>query len=113
MQVALLNFSALTTIIFTLWFMPLVTRHANIIEAFNDCTILVLTYHLWCFTDMVRDPEVRHLLGFAFITTSLGNVAVHLILMLHESGIRAKLYYKRCTNRRKAKKKLSGKNEVD
>ena len=90
-QVALLNFTALTTAIFTLWYMPMESRVANLFEIFNDCTLLLLTYHLWCFTDIVGEPETRYELGYVFIGVSLGNISVHLVFMLLAIIIRAKL----------------------
>ena len=93
-QVALLNFTALTTATFTLWYMPMQSKMANLFEFFNDCTLLLLTYHLWCFTDIVGEPETRYELGYVFTGVSLGNVSVHLVTMLLETFIRAKLALK-------------------
>ena len=52
-QVATLNFIALASIMFILWFKPMETKKANMTEVFNDYTLLVLTYFLWCFTDII------------------------------------------------------------
>ena len=52
-QVALLNFMALSSMMITVWYLPYDSKKANFFEAFNDCTMLVLTYHAWCFTDFV------------------------------------------------------------
>ena len=93
-QVALLNFTALTTASFTLWYMPMESRFANLIECFNDCTLLLLTYHLWCFTDIVGEPETRYELGYVFIGVSMGNVGVHFVFMLLVTLSRAKLALK-------------------
>ena len=106
-QVALLNFTALASIGITLWYMPLESFQANVFEVFNDCTLLSLTYLLWCFTDIVGEPETRHELGYVFIAVSLGNIAVHMIFLIYESIYRAKLSCKRCTNKRRAKKRMA------
>ena len=90
-NVAALNFIALGSNVFHLWYMPLESRKANVLEVFNDCTLLMLTYLLWCFTDIVEEPETREQLGYVFISVSLGNIAVHLIMMLCETGFRVKL----------------------
>ena len=81
-QVASLNFMALGIIIFVMWSRPLETKQLNFFETFNECTLLVMTYHLWCFSDFVKEPETRNKLGFVFISVSLGNIAVHLITIM-------------------------------
>ena len=88
----------------TLWYMPFETMKANLMEVMNDYTILALTYHLWCFTDIVWKPETRHELGFVFIGIVFTNIFVHIVFMLRETCIRAKLICKRRLNRKKAEK---------
>ena len=75
------------------------------LEVMNDCTILLLTYHLWCFTDMVGDPEVRYELGYIFIAASLGNIAIHLCFMFCASIFRMRLACKRRKLRKAAAKR--------
>ena len=105
-QVAALNFTALATVSFTLWYMPLESRQANLFDFFNDSTLLVLTYHLWCFTDIVGEAETRYLLGFWFIGASLGNIAVHLSFMIAytisvmKQSCRKRKYRKNAENQR-------------
>ena len=77
---------------------------ANIVETINDWTLLALTYMLWCFTDMVGEPETRYDIGYAYIIMSLANIVLQLITMIYESSMRVKLSCKRCINRRKASK---------
>ena len=94
-QVALLNFTTLASLNYTLGYKPFNSIKANALEVFNDCTVLVLTYHLWCFTDMVKEPETRHGLGYVFIAVCFVNIGVHIINMLSETIHKAKLSYKR------------------
>ena len=75
--------------------MPLESRQANLFEFFNDCTLLVLTYHLWCFTDIVGEAETRYLLGFCFIGASLGNIVVHLSFMIAYTIGQTRLFFKK------------------
>lgn len=74
---------------------PLNSQKANLLEIFNDVTLLFLIYLLWNFTDMIVEPESRHQLGFFFIGISLGNIGVHLLLMLFQSGVDMRLKCKR------------------
>ena len=84
-QVAALNFMALGSLMYTLWLMPFDSMKANLFEVFNDSTLLVLTYHLWCFTDMIQEAETRNELGFIFIAVSLSNIALHLVALIIEN----------------------------
>ena len=102
-QIATLNFLALLSIIYMLWFKPMESLQANLIEVFNDYTLLVLTYFLWCFTDIVGEAETRYELGYIFIAVVLGNVACHLLLMVKSSLIDFKIRCQRCRARKKAK----------
>ena len=78
-QVAILNFTTLASIVYMLWFRPL---NSTLVEVLNDYTLLVLTYFLWCFTDIIKEPETRYELGYVFIIIFLGNLAFHMILMI-------------------------------
>ena len=50
-----------------------------------------------------RVRDTRHLLGYAFIGVSLGNVGVHHTAMLLETAINARLHCKRRTHKRTPK----------
>ena len=106
-QLASINFVALSAVIFIMWARPLETREANISETFNDCTLLVMSYHMWCFTDIIREPETRNNLGFSFICISLGNISVHMTSMLLSSLARAKIACKRRRLTMEARKKAA------
>ena len=70
-------------IIFTLHYRPMNSPKDNIFETFNESTLLVITYHLWSFTQMVQEAETRYELGYAFIGVTLGHVAVHFVFMVY------------------------------
>ena len=84
--------------------MPLESRQANLFEVINDCTLLLLTYHLWLFTDVVGEPETRHLIGFAFMAVCLGNVTIHLVTMMVTTGVTVKLSCRKSMARKRAKR---------
>ena len=103
-QVALLNHMAIATLIFTLWFMPLESKLSNLVEAFNECTVLLLTYLLWSFAHIVREPETLFDLGYVVMGVIFGNVFLHLVLMLFQLGHSIKLRVKKYCNRRNVQK---------
>ena len=74
--------------IYLLWYRPFAENFLNYIEAFNETTILALTYFLFCFTDFVPDAETRYKLGFAYIVTSFVNLVVHMGIMLRSSSVK-------------------------
>ena len=88
---------------FTLWYRPLASRQANMLEVYNDYTLLLLTYLLWCFTDIIGEVETRHALGFLFIAVTLSNVAVHVIFMVCGSIFNLKEKCKKCCCKQKIK----------
>ena len=94
-QLASLNFMTLSSVMFTLWYLPYETKQANYSEVFNDCTHLLLIYCLFCFTDFVGEAETREDVGFVFIGIDLANLAINLMIMIGISIIKAKLYCKR------------------
>lgn len=82
-------------IIVLLWFRPLDSPFAINMEVFNECTMIVLTYGLICFTDFVPEAETRHLVGYAYMGTSLFNIAVHLLFLLCSTCGNCKQWCKR------------------
>ena len=82
LQIALLNFMALASLIYTVWFMPFDSKQSNLVEASNECTVILITYLLWSFAHVVREPETLNGLGYVFIAIIFGNIFLHLVLML-------------------------------
>ena len=59
-QLAIQNFISLFMCMYLQWYRPFATKFTNNIETFNEVTILVLTYFLFCFTDFVPESETRY-----------------------------------------------------
>ena len=51
---------SVTMVIYLMHVWPMEIPFATKMEVFNECTIIVLTYGLLCFTDFVEDPGVRY-----------------------------------------------------
>lgn len=60
------------------------------LEYFNEFSLIICTYHYYCFTDFVDDPEVRYKVGYSLILVTLINLAVNIFVMLKQTG--AKLW---------------------
>ena len=85
---------------------PLNSLKANLLEIFNDTTLLFLIYLLWSFTDMVVEPESRYELEFFFIGVILLNISVQIVLMLIHSFVVVRLKCKKYISKKNAEKTL-------
>ena len=55
------------TIILLGYTKPFVSKWRNMFEAVEEYSIIVIMYHIFCFTDWLPDLEVRHNLGYSII----------------------------------------------
>ena len=94
-QLAMQNFVSLGMVIFLQLYKPLESNFANNIETFNEATVILMTYFLMCFTDFVPDAETRSELGNYYNGVSLGNIVVHMLIMLGGSLLAVRLRCRR------------------
>jgi hypothetical protein len=57
---------------------PYSLRSANAMELFNESCVLLINYHLICFTDFLKDLRNRDQVGFSLIVLTILNIAVNL-----------------------------------
>ena len=69
-------------VIYLLYAWPHNTRFAVKIEVMNECSLIILTYGLMCFTDFVPEPETRSLVGECYIVVTISNYAIHIFFLL-------------------------------
>ena len=105
-QLAVQTAVAVGMVIYLQWYRPYETNHANNIETFNEATILVLTYFLFCFTDFVPIDKIRNDLGVYYIYTSFFNIAVHMLVMFYNSILSIRLSIRKCCHARRLKKAI-------
>jgi hypothetical protein len=55
------------------------------LEFFNEATILLCCYHIFCFTDFVDDPTMRYKIGFSLIAFTTLNLSINVFIMLFET----------------------------
>ena len=48
----------------------------------NEYTVLLLSYLLMCFTDYVPESETRSEIGIYYMVIGLGNLSIHLFIMI-------------------------------
>ena len=51
----------------------------------NECTAILQTYGLMCFTDFVPSEEVRDSISFFYIGVIVTNIFIHLIVLVFET----------------------------
>ena len=90
-------------VIYLVWWKPLNSHFANIMETFNEITCIVLMYHLQLFSDFVPSAETRSKLGTSFLIVFILNVSVHLFFMLRETLGDVGKKLKECYERKKKK----------
>ena len=72
-------------VIYLIYFEPMESKFSNRMETFNECTCVLLMYHIMCFSDFVPEAETRSSLGISFIVCIFGNVTVHLFFMAKDN----------------------------
>lgn len=54
----------------------------NKLEMFNETCILIVSYHLFLFTDFVINAEIRYALGWSLIGVTLSNISINMLVIL-------------------------------
>ena len=70
----------------------------------NECTIIILCYLLFCFTEFVPDPSVRYQIGVVYNVVVLINITIHSVLLVWDSLVNCKLYCKKQIFKKKSAK---------
>jgi hypothetical protein len=60
---------------------PYSDRSANQIELFNETCVILINYHLICFTDFVLDLEKKDQVGYSLIAVTIFYIVVNLSLI--------------------------------
>lgn len=89
---------------------PYSEKSANRIELFNETCVILLNYHLICFTDFVQELYIRDWIGNILILVTILNVAVNLFVISLQNiellSWKAKLFVLKILQQREIKKAL-------
>lgn len=80
-------------------------------EAFNEVKLLLLMYHMLCFTELGPDPETKYTIGYSCSATLILGTAVNMIMMIVTPIKSLILYCKICKHKRRARKSLKVKGK--
>ena len=61
---------------------PFIQPARNLLEIFNELCILVVSYHIFLFTDYVPDPDLKYIFGWCMILITLVNILGNSLAML-------------------------------
>ena len=85
------------------YYKPLSGRIANHIEIASELITLLLTYHLFLFTDFVPEPEVRYMFGYPFTGFMAVFIIVQLIALLLTTLVNTRNFARNWMAKRKKK----------
>ena len=87
------------------WFRPFEDQRLVNLEIMNECTSLILLYHLMLFTDFVPEAETRYLIGWSFIFFVVANMAVHFTILIKD--MIADVKENECCKKKRAKRNIN------
>ena len=71
---------------YTAYVLPFQSLLLNYQEVFNEITVLLASYHLFCFTEWVYDLNARFLIGWSLLAVIAINVVTNIGIMLFVVG---------------------------
>jgi len=61
---------------------PFATKFQHYNELYNECTVMILTYHLICFSNLNTDADSAYIMGFSMVFFTLQNVLINLGMLI-------------------------------
>ena len=61
---------------------PFKSPMRNMVEILEECAIMITMYHIFCFTEFVPDPIVKHYIGYSLVACILLHMIVYLSVSL-------------------------------
>ena len=77
LKVQVVMLSNLFIMIYQANFKPFIIRKQNRIELFNECCIIVITFHMLCFSDWVPHSEIQQKVGISMISLSVFKTVIN------------------------------------
>ena len=63
---------------------PYSSKKKNKIELANEVFLLSIMYHIFCFTDFMRDEQTRYYVGYSCLTVNLLLLAFNIFFIFKE-----------------------------
>ena len=58
-------------------------KGSNLVEMGHEIVILLIMYHMFCFTEFVPDPEVRNLIGYSVVLITFLHLIAFYTLVIY------------------------------
>lgn len=55
----------------------------NTVEIFNEICILLVSYHVFLFTDIIIDVNIRNLVGLLLIGVTIFNITANMLVVMY------------------------------
>ena len=63
---------------------PMDSNKGNLMEVFNEATILIVGYHLFVYTDFVENADIKWNTGWSIVGVTLFNILVNLAVAIYD-----------------------------
>ena len=70
------------------------------VEIINELVTMVICYAIFCYSDLVPNPETRYMIGFANIGVLGLHLLVHIVMILRPPAIKVKDKCRSCRIKR-------------
>ena len=77
-QFVIVVVSGIATVMLLALRRPFKSPIRNKVEILEECAIMITMYHIFCFTEFVPDPNVKHYIGYSLIASVLLHILVYL-----------------------------------
>ena len=93
------------------WVRPFLSNRQNKMEIINEVTVLLASYHLFCFTEWIFDQLRRWEIGWSLVLLIGFNVTINITLLIYVAMKKAiqKVKTKLAKRRQKKKEKIRAK----
>ena len=88
------------------WVKPMQSQFFNVLEFYNNGSVILLAYCLLCLTAFVPDPVTRNYIGYVMVVLTFQNLFVNLYLIALRPIKAAIMIWKKCWTRNKHNKQM-------
>ncbi len=107
-QIQIMTYSCVCVVIFYGHSNVYRMKKQTILEFFNETTIMLCCYHMFCLTDFVDDPKMRYYTGYSLIAFTSLNLIINTLVMFIETVKnlfrKSKIFRRRCRDKKHIKK---------
>ena len=111
-QILIMTLHSFLMIIYLAKVKPFESRLLNRVEIFNECIVLIASYHLFMFTKFTSDPDTQYQVGWSMIGFALLCIASNMFILVAVGLINLKSHVMRLIWRIKRYYKLKNGDTV-